>query len=168
AADISDLDIVNVRRKDGSVNWVEIRDPDGQAELAIRFTGAPLDAANLTAANFQFSGNAGAAPEIARQVDTAGLDDLRGVTGAEVFQMTDDGVRDAVRGFEQGLDLLDLRAFGELDFAALSFSDIYRKDGSVNWIELRDAQGDAELLLRLSDMTTQTADLLTADDFVFL
>lgn len=168
ASDISDLEIVNIRRRDGSVNWVEIRDKDGQAELALRFAGAPLDATNLGPENFLFADTNTPDSRITRLVDTSGLDDLRGTREAEVFQLADDGQRDTVRWLEQGVDVLDVRALGARNLSDLTISDIKRKDGSVSWIEIRDANGEAELLLRLSDSTSQSANLLTADDFVFL
>ena len=168
AMDINDLEIVNIRRRDGSINWVEIRDKDGQAELALRFTGAPLDAANLGAEDFLFADPALPDPRTTRLIDSAGLDDLRGTREAEVFQLANDGQRDTVRWLEQGVDVLDVRALGARDLSDLTLTDITRKDGTVSWIEIRDANGDAELLLRLSDSTGQSAAMLTADDFVFL
>ena len=167
AVDIADLDIVNVQRRDGSVNWVEIRDATGQAELAVRFTGAPLDAANLTADSFLFADAGAPDPAVPRQVDGAGFDDIRGETGAEIFQMADDGVRDTLRGFEHGVDRIDVRALGAEQLSDLTFTDILRRDGTVNWIEVVDADGDAEFLLRFSDTSIQSAALLTNDDFVF-
>ncbi|MEM1297815.1 MAG: hypothetical protein AAGH68_00955 [Pseudomonadota bacterium] len=168
AVDIADLDIVNLVRKSGTVSWVQISDRAGEAELAIRFTGAPLDAENLTAAHFVFADEAGPPPETPRVVDGAGFDDLRGKLGAEVFQMADDGIRDVVRGFELGVDQLDLRALGAEDMSDITLTDIRRKDGSVNWIEVRDASGEAEFLLRFWDTSSQSASQLTADDIIFV
>lgn len=165
--DIADLDIVDLVRKNGTVSWVQISDPAGEAELAIRFTGAPLEAKNLTSAHFVFADEAGPPPETPRVVDGAEFDDLRGTLGAEIFQMADDGIRDVVRGFELGVDQLDLRALGAEDLSDITLEDIRRKDGSVNWIEVKDASGEAEFLLRFWDTSSQSASQLTADDFVF-
>lgn len=168
ATRFEDLELKNILRKDGSVNWVEVRDTTGQAELVFRFAGAPLDAASVTADSFLFAQAGDPDPATPRLVGTGAVDDLRGTDVAEVFQMQDDDLLDTIRNFRQGSDLIDVRAYGARNFEDLHVSDAIRADGSVSWIMVSDATGSEEFLLRFDQGKALSAAALTAEDFVFL
>ncbi len=54
--------------------------------------------------------------------DGAGQDRLRGGSGLDIFILAADVTRDIVTDFESGTDLLDLRAWGVLDFSDIALS----------------------------------------------
>ncbi|MEM7190426.1 MAG: hypothetical protein AAF439_12510 [Pseudomonadota bacterium] len=166
-AEFGDLQIAELRRSDGSVSWVEVRDQAGDAELILRYADGPLSGNRLLADSFIFAPSSAPPLPPIILVDSDGYDDLRGTAAAEVFRMADDGIRDIVRGFEQGLDLIDLTALDAQTFEDLTITNIYRKSGSVNWIEVRDVDNDVEFFLRLANPDEQDASMLTAADFIF-
>ncbi|MEM9061768.1 MAG: hypothetical protein AAGD13_15015 [Pseudomonadota bacterium] len=168
AQSLDDLVIRDLVRKDGSVSWVEISDTTGQAEAILRFADGTASAETLGAQNFIFAcpqNVMSAVPGLVEVQDTAGLDDLRGTADAEIFAMTDDDVRDLIRDFVDGEDMIDLSAIAT-GMEELTIRDLVRKDGSVSWVEIIDGDGDRELILRFEDGDTR-ADRLTGDDFIF-
>ena len=56
-----------------------------------------------------------------RIFDLDGRDEIQGGAGADLFVMALDGDRDEIRDFQDGLDLIDLSAWGVSNFADLSF-----------------------------------------------
>lgn len=166
ARNIGELEIRDLVRKDGSVSWVEVSDLSGEAEMILRFDQGELSADRLGEANFLFSDNAEPwEPEIVEIADSGERDDLRGTQAVEVFYMQDDGQRDMVRSFEDGVDLIDVSRVAT-EFGELTIRNLMRKDGSVSWIEVSDGDGEPELILRFSG-GAQDAERLSAEDFLF-
>ncbi|MEM1299236.1 MAG: CARDB domain-containing protein, partial [Pseudomonadota bacterium] len=138
AESLDDLTIINQQRSNGSVTWVNIADFFGEVEMGLRFDSGALDGARLTADNFIFSEE-----PIERQpvlnvlTDTDGFTDLRATTGADLFVMQDDDVRDVIRGFQPGVDQIDLTDFNLGFFGGNIVADnILRRDGSVTFVEV--------------------------------
>ena len=167
AQTLDDLTITELMRKDGSVSWIEIEDSSGTAEAILRFDDGALSAARLTEDNFIFAGEQGMAPVPGMEVvaGTEALDDLRGSAAVEVFVMQDDGERDLIRDFEDDVDLIDVSRVAT-EFGELTIRNLMRKDGSVSWVEILDADGEREMILRFSG-GAHDADRLTAEDFIF-
>ncbi|MEL7469764.1 MAG: hypothetical protein AAFN27_15015 [Pseudomonadota bacterium] len=168
ARSVDDLVITDLVRKDGSVSWVSIGDTTGQSEAILRFADGAPSAAALTAQNFIFTcpDNAMAAvPGMVERQGTSALDDLRGTEEAEIFAMTDDDVRDLVRNFADGEDMIDLSAIAT-GMEDLTIRDLVRKNGTVSWVEIVDGDGDRELIVRFED-GDHRADRLTEADFIF-
>ncbi|MEL7153452.1 MAG: hypothetical protein AAFN51_06635, partial [Pseudomonadota bacterium] len=115
---------------------------------------------------FQISRLEFAAAGAVGDIDTAGLDDLRGTDASEVFVLADDGQRDLVRDFDVEMDRLDVSSFGAHSLDDLTITNLLRSDGSVSWIEISDMTGQAEVILRF-ESGTLTADRLRDDNFVF-
>lgn len=80
---------------------------NGNAEADQLFGGAGSDALFGGSGDDRLTDGAGA------------MDQMTGGLGADVFILTDDGERDVINDFENGIDLIDLRAEG-----AMSFLDI--------------------------------------------
>ncbi|MCB1341135.1 MAG: hypothetical protein KDK24_08730 [Pseudooceanicola sp.] len=85
----------------------------------------------------------------------AGTDIYNGGLGNDVFVFAADGVRDVIKDFEDGADLIDISAFGLADFAALSMTQV-----SVDRVLIDLGGGD---LIAVSDVTLAQ---LTAEDFI--
>ncbi|MEM9060739.1 MAG: fasciclin domain-containing protein [Pseudomonadota bacterium] len=167
ADSIDDLTISNLVRANGTTSWISVADQAGDAEFILRFgDGTTLDAANLTADSFVFSDTEIPAPAPNIVQGTTELDNLRGTVGADIYALLDDGVRDLVRDFDSGVDAIDVSAFATM-FEDLEITNLVRRDGSVSWINVADASGDAEFILRFGDDTPLDAANLTAEDFVF-
>ncbi|MFK7944327.1 MAG: CARDB domain-containing protein [Paracoccaceae bacterium] len=170
AESLADLTITNQTRSNGSVNWVNIADFFGEVEMGLRFDGGTLDADRLDADNFIFSDvPIERVPLINVLTDSFGFSDLRATSGADLFVMQDDGVRDIIRGFEPGRDQIDLTAFGLSSFNTdIATSNLLRRDGSVNWVEVFAGSGDeADFIVRFDAGTLLDQSSITADDFIF-
>ena len=107
-------------------------------------------------------------PETNTIVDSASSsrDDLRATGLADVFVMANDGVRDLVRGLDMDYDKIDVSAFAS-DFDDLTITNVLRGNGSVSWINVADAEGDPEILVRFDSDTPLDAANLTEDAFLF-
>lgn len=99
-------------------------------------------------------------------IGQAQADDFRGRAGADAFVLSNDNARDLIRDFEIGVDVIDVSAFAD-SFDDLTITNVVRKDGSVNWINISDQDHGSEFWLRFGDGTTLDAANLTADSFVF-
>lgn len=158
------LSIENQLRRDGSVNWIRVSDQTGVQEFKLRFSeSTPLDATELPADSFIFAVEP---PPPTLVQDGIGFDDLRGVPGPEIFVMLDDNVRDLIRGFDLGVDRIDVSDWGMSSFDELTITNQLRRDGSVNWVRIADGSGD-EVAVRFSDGAVLDASSLTATDFLF-
>ena len=166
AVGMADLQITDLVRKDGSVSWIRVSDADGEAELALRFSyGSRLGADRLGQEHFIFASEPPPAPARAVVQDGEGFDDIRLGGSPEEVDLIDDGVRDLVRNFDLAEDVVDVSAWGIGRFGELAIRNLVRKDGSISWIALSDAQGDDEVFLRL--VGTTDASLLQEDHFLF-
>ncbi|GHF70601.1 calcium-binding protein [Seohaeicola zhoushanensis] len=85
----------------------------------------------------------------------AGSDVYNGGLGNDVFVFEADGVRDVIKDFEDGADLIDISAFGVADFAALSMTQV-----SFDRVLIDLGGGD---IIAVSDVTLAQ---LTAEDFI--
>ena len=90
--------------------------------------------------------------------DLAGVDNLFGRGGADRFVLAADGAADSIKDFEDGLDVIDLTAWG-VAFGDLALRDHYPGKVILSWANEVLAIGDRDHAL--------TADDLSADDFVF-
>lgn len=97
--------------------------------------------------------------------DSQGFDNIRLGVEAETIRLTADGTRDLVRNFDVGADRLDVSALAADSFEDLSVTNILRRDGSVNWIEI--AADTAELWLRVLPDQALDASALSAEHFIF-
>ncbi|MFK7941968.1 MAG: hypothetical protein AB8B85_03505, partial [Paracoccaceae bacterium] len=129
-------------------------DPDAP----LTFTLAPFEILRL-----EYSGSDLPVPVMR---DRAGANDLRPGLEPNIIVLSDDSARDVVRGFQVGLDRLDISDWGIADLAGLEIVTRYRKDGSASWIELRDQLGETEVALRFADGVLDAA-RLTPESFVF-
>lgn len=130
---------------------------------------------DLTEADFVFAEaqSPGPEPGITTTNDVLDLDGktaLRGTSANDAFIMLADGQNDAIRGFEDGKDIIDLSAFANIGFDDLRITDV--GTGRV-LITFRtgetDGNGrlvDEKTLLRDLDPSV-TAASLTSEDFVF-
>ncbi|MEM1159889.1 MAG: fasciclin domain-containing protein [Pseudomonadota bacterium] len=168
ADEIGDLTISNLVRGNGTTSWISVADAARDAEFIVRFgDGTTLDAAALTAEAFVFSDTPVPDPAATVLQDSEGLTDLRGTAAPDVFTMIDDGTRDLVRGFESGVDKIDVSAFAS-SFDELDISNLVRRDGTTSWVNVADSVGDAEFIMRFDSATALDAANLTADDFIFV
>ena len=71
--------------------------------------------------------------------DTAIFNDLRGEAGPEVFRMANDGIRDLIRNFELGIDLIDVSAVRKLEF---NVEDVKRRAVEILTTLLTNVQQD--------------------------
>ena len=135
--------------------------------------GRGLRAADFSAADFVFAtgpaprpvieGTAGddklhgtaAADELR---DLGGVDNLFGRGGADLFVLAADGAADSIKDFEDGLDLIDLSAWG------VAFADLAVADHPSGKVVITRAD---ELVAVGGADGTLTAAELTADDFIF-
>jgi hypothetical protein len=92
--------------------------------------------------------------------DGAGADRLRGGAGADVFVMSADGDKDRIRDFEDGIDLIDLSAFG------VTFDDLHIRD-SANGKQVR-IRVDGETLWLGEGAGPLDASDLTGADFLLI
>ena len=100
-------------------------------------------------------------------IDGPSLDRMVGTVDAETFVLANDGIRDVIKGFEIGVDVLDVSALGAVDLDDLVIKDLVKRSGVVNWIQISDPTGEAEVILRTTDTSTMQASLFTSDSFVF-
>ena len=170
ATSLADLTIVDLRRKDGSVSWIDIRDPSGDSEAILRVeAGFPQFSAILNEDDFIFADAPPPPVDGIVIIGTARLDNLNGTGAADTFVLQDDGLRDLIRDFDPGEDVISVEAFGATSFADIQLTDLVRRDGSISWVQLSDAAGDAEAILRFAPGTEQlSAAALTAENFVFV
>lgn len=91
--------------------------------------------------------------------DGAGRDNLIGGAGGDVFALSADGQADAIKDFEVGIDRIDVSAWGVSDFSDLQ---IYTHASGKSI--LRYASEAASIN---DGAWTLSADLLTADSFIF-
>ncbi len=111
--------------------------------------------------NFIFKDNLAEAP-LQVHLDTDGVDRLFGTPSPDVFVLTPDGVRDAVRLFELGKDQIDLAGYNT-SFGEISFID--RKPGRVV-INVPNGDG-VEAVVVHDGSKLFTAQQFTEDDFIF-
>ncbi|MEM9139939.1 MAG: hypothetical protein AAGB15_08900 [Pseudomonadota bacterium] len=120
-------------------------------------TGAePLPVIQGTAANDKLIGTL--ADEEIR--DGAGVDNIFGKGGADLFVFSADGQNDAVKDFEAGVDRLDVSAWGASGFGDLTLTN--SKNGKVL------VEYGGELLVLADAARTLTVDDLSAGDFIFV
>lgn len=86
----------------------------------------------------------------------AGSDIYHGGLGADVFVFEVDGAADRIKDFEDGVDLIDLSAFGVADATALTLTQVSENDVLIDL-----GNGDT---IRVDDVTVAQ---LTDDDFLF-
>lgn len=98
--------------------------------------------------------------------DALAVDDLRGREGMDTFILSADQERDIIRDFEVGIDMIDVSAFAA-SIDDLTITNLAKRDGSTNWINVADAAGNDAFILRFGDGTALDAANLTADAFVF-
>lgn len=166
ARGVTDLVIEGLVRRDGSISWVEIGTDTHDTGVLLRFAdGAPTEASRLTADHFIFAAET-PAPERLRIEGTNARDDFRLTPDAETLVLRDDGVRDTIRDFDPSLDRIDLSAFALNGFEDLDLVNLLRRDGSVSWVALIDADGEAEAILRTTTPTLLDAGQITADSFI--
>ncbi|MEM1162748.1 MAG: M10 family metallopeptidase C-terminal domain-containing protein, partial [Pseudomonadota bacterium] len=152
--DFRDLDFTNTALSGQSgvmVSW-------GAAD-ALHLTG--LSAAALSASDFTV-----AEPDGLVIADETGLDTWRGTDLPEIFLLLDDGHRDVLRDFQIGIDTIDARALGAASVDDLQITNLVRKNGTTSWVQIADAAGDAELIVRF-DGPGPDASLLGAGSFLF-
>lgn len=170
ATSMSDLEIVNLVRKDGSVSWVAINDSGGIGEMLVRYGNAPLDASALTGDYFIFADAPIEEPSLDQNtiLDTVSgsRDDLRATEMADTFIMLDDGEADLIRDLDVGVDLIDVSSFAA-SFADLQVTNVLRSNGTTSWIEIADSSGEREILVRFDADTVLDAASLTQDSFIF-
>lgn len=95
-----------------------------------------------------------------RLSDGAGKrDELTGGSGADVFILADDGARDRITDFENGLDRIDLRAEGEMLFTDLKISE------AGGGLLVR--YGNDSIHIAAAEGTLNVHDL-SSSDFIFL
>lgn len=94
-----------------------------------------------------------------RLFDGAGIDNLFGRGGADVFAMAADGRVDSIKDFERGLDRIDLTAWGVTGFAELDIQDHSSGKAILRY--------GAEILSINDGSWTLPASSFSADDFVF-
>lgn len=99
-----------------------------------------------------------AAPTRNLVTETDGADRLWGTSRPDTFVMNPDGMRDAIRRFELGKDIIDLQTF-DTSFENLVFTDV--KDGRV-----RIDFGSESLVITDGSRSFTAADF-AADDFIF-
>lgn len=167
AQSLADLTFTELIRKDGSISWLRISDSTGEAEAILRFDEGVHSANRLRDDNFIFSNGEAISPIPGMQsvVGTDAADTLRGSAAPEVFMLQNDDARDQIRDFEDGKDLIDMTAF-ETQVGELTIRNMTRKDGTVSWVEIIDADGQAEFILRFADGNNDAA-RLTQEDFLF-
>lgn len=167
AQSLEDLTITELQRKDGSVSWLQISDTGGAAEAILRFDSGANQADRLRDDNFIFAGEHAMSPlpGIEAVFDTDGRDDLRASQSVEVFVMQDDDQRDLIRDFDDDIDLIDISHVAT-EYGELTIRNLTRKDGSVSWVEILDAEGVSEMIIRFAG-GAHDADRLTAEDFLF-
>lgn len=159
-----DLVITERLRLDASVKWIEIRDLKGDAELLLRLKGGDWRAERLGPETFIF-----ADPKTA-PINPGGLDTLRfnvitaDLDAREVFRLADDDIRDQLVKFDLKNDLLDVSLWDVDSFDDLTIQNF--SGANRNWIEISDADGNAELLLRLRGGVND-ATKITAEHFTF-
>jgi Ca2+-binding RTX toxin-like protein len=86
-----------------------------------------------------------------------GSDRYHGGKGADVFVFSSDGADDKIHDFQDGIDLIDVTAYGFSDSAEF-LSDAFEEGGDV-YVTL--GTGD---VLKIDDMSLAN---ITADDFIF-
>lgn len=92
--------------------------------------------------------------------DGAGVDNFWGRGGADIFTMASDGDTDSIKDFEDGIDLIDISAWGATGFGDLSIT----------------THATGKSILRFGDETlsindgswTLPASRFSADDFIFV
>ena len=88
-----------------------------------------------------------------------------GTSATEIFVMSDDNKPDTLEEFELGVDRIDVAAWGATSIDDLEITTLQSRKG--NWVQIGDADGDAELMVRFEGGILPDASLLTADSFVF-
>lgn len=142
----------------------------GSEVVALDDGARGLRAADFRASDFVFASGAAPMPVIegtdgndrligtvaAEELrDLGGVDNLFGRGGADRFVLALDGATDSIKDFEDGLDLIDLTAWG-VGFADLAISDNGAGKAVVAW-------GDELLVVSDVGRTLTAADLTEAD-----
>lgn len=164
AASVEDLRIDEQLRKDGSVNWITIADLSGEVELALRLAGSDQRADALSFENFVFSETPIAREQVIR--DGARFDRLDATDQVDIFVLSNDGLRDLIRGFDATEDKIDVSAFAH-DLDDLTITQQRRKDGFVNWLNIADLDGETEVSVRLAPGQDMALSALGSDRFIF-
>lgn len=150
------FDSVEIRQTSPTTYMIHVREERTKVVLA------PGEDRALDADDFIFREGVADAP-LQVHADGAGTDRLRGTTLPDVFIFSPDGVRDAVRRFEDGKDVVDLSAFN-VSFADLTITD--KKPGRV-MVRVHYGDGEKEDVIIHDGSKTLTAADLSADDFIF-
>ena len=167
---IEDLTIETIVNRGGTPIWLSVSAPGEDNAFFLRFADdTPLEPASLTSESFLFT-DFSVVPEVAPELvaDSGSFDSIRLSDAAEVVQLSNDDIKDVLRGFDLERDKfdasdLDAESFGELEIAAIRRGGT----GDVLWISLRDATGEDELFLRYAGDVPLEADLLSAEHFIF-
>ena len=88
--------------------------------------------------------------------DLGGADALFGRAGADTFVLSEDGARDHVKDYEDGIDLLDISAWSGVTFDALAFKNL-------NGGKVQITYGSEQLFVMNSTRDLTLSDLTEAD-----
>ena len=98
--------------------------------------------------------------------DNNGRNKLVGTSASEIFALRDDNKSDSLEGFEIGKDRLDVSAWGATSMDDLEIATLQHRNGD-RWVQISDAEGYAELVVRFENGIPPDASQLTADSFLF-
>lgn len=169
ASSFADLTLTDLRDKTGAVKWVELGNSSDQPVAFLRFgDDTPLSSAALETRHFIFAEpETPIDPGALRLLDEPGETDLTVIgSGAVVYQMLDDNAVDLIRKFKDGTDLIDVSEFAS-SYADLTVTPRTNARGEVRYLEIQDAGGDLEILLKFAEGATVDPAKITADDFIF-
>lgn len=139
----------------------------GVSELEFSDSGASSRQYLIDTFNWSFVGDSRFDGVSILHPDSAGkLDDFTLSFKAEQVTFLDDGLRDVVRGFEVGIDTLDVSAFAHT-IDDLTITNLTRRNGETSWINVADSSGDDEIIIRFHPGTQLDAANLTVESFVF-
>ncbi|MEM9062460.1 MAG: sulfatase-like hydrolase/transferase [Pseudomonadota bacterium] len=91
--------------------------------------------------------------------DGSGRDNLFGRGGVDIFQIAADGETDSIKDFEDGIDRIDLSAWGDIDYGDLTIASRANGKTLINY-------GDETLSVNDTERTLQ-AESFSASDFIF-
>ncbi|MEM6660790.1 MAG: hypothetical protein AAF666_01315 [Pseudomonadota bacterium] len=173
------FDALSVRQ--GTGGKINIENPTGQTDadgnavierIVLRDSANDLRAAEMTANDFVFASATQPTVPLTNVITDrpSAFNQLIGTEAGDVFTFTVDGRNDGLRGFDDGVDVIDLSAVQGLTFDALSITNAV--NGAV-YIDYANGQTDAEgnpvterIWMRDNEPGFSAASL-TAEDFLF-
>jgi len=168
AGSLADLTLTPLIRRDGTIAWIEIAAANGAAAAVVRYDDrTAMSADALTGDVFVFAADDPPDEDFVRRTDSFAEDMLRGTARPEIFALQGDEQRDLIRGFEPGIDQIDLGAWNLAEFDDLTIRDLVRRDGTVAWIEITAPGPGGDLLVRMAPAEASAAAALGPDDFLF-